>query len=81
MSGWMSVKERFDYLTACLMYKCLCFNHTNMNYLLPVFEYKIHIVIILDLGQQMDLLNLYLGLNTINVACHSLEQIYGINYQ
>ena len=34
----MSVKERFDYLTACLMYKCLCFNNSNMNYLLPVFD-------------------------------------------
>ena len=80
--GWMSVKERFDYLTSCLMYKCLCFNNSNMNYLVPVLiEYKIHIVIILDLGQQMLLLNLYLGLNTINVACLSFEQIYGINYQ
>ena len=36
--GWMSVKERFDYLTACLIYKCLCFNNSNMNYLVPVFD-------------------------------------------
>ena len=36
--GWMSVKERFDYLTACLMYKCLCFNTSNMDYLVSVFD-------------------------------------------
>ena len=27
----MSVKERFNYLPACLMYKYLCFNSGNMD--------------------------------------------------
>ena len=35
--GWMSVKQRFEYLMGCFMYKCL--NNDNHNSVIPSFNF------------------------------------------